>query len=175
MPERRLEIKCIIVIVVIILNLERPPRRGDPILHAEIFPFCHRAHHSVGERQSESAWWHPTQECVSVECVFSHWVVSLAWSSLRTLLSTSRPCTTPSGRATHLLRRCYRSDSSSVPAGRSCWCLLAGITSSFCPRLENEGWRKSGGVLPGHQAAEQAPEPVGTVHRNRPPKVWKVF
>lgn len=40
----------------VFLNSERPSRRGDPVLHAEVFPFGHRAHHSVGQRQSESAW-----------------------------------------------------------------------------------------------------------------------
>lgn len=35
--------------------LEGSPRRGDPILHSEVFPFCHRAHHSVGQRQGELA------------------------------------------------------------------------------------------------------------------------
>lgn len=47
---------------VIFFDLERPPRRRDPVLHTKVFPFCHRAHHSVGERQSE--WWSPAEVCI---------------------------------------------------------------------------------------------------------------
>lgn len=90
-------------------NLERPPRRGDPVLHAKILPFGHRAHHSVGERQSECSRCNPTPR----ECYFCTvtGLSLLARSSLRTLSSTSRPCTTPSGRPTLPPRPCCRSDS----------------------------------------------------------------
>lgn len=84
---------------------EGPPRGGDPILHSQVFPLCHRAHHPVGQRQGEYSG-NPTGECFYALAgeLSNPQTLSLALSSSRTRLSTSPPCLTHSGRPTPHLK-----------------------------------------------------------------------
>lgn len=85
--------------------LEGSPRRGDPILHSEVFPFCHWAHHSVGQRQGDLA--KKISVCVCLSLCILKWKLVALFSS-KTHLSTSPPCTTYSGRPIPRPKQCCK-------------------------------------------------------------------